>query len=319
MANAKTDLLEKPKRNFGQLPVRQVIRNRIRDFVRTHSSVLDYRVVHAGRQRTKRIGLYGFGTCHTRAFLFCGPFIKPIFDGTCGILRDGQISQARTDIILQSLEGVPEEQVKETMERLELPSWYFKPRLFEKTFEIRGQGEFPKTVIGLSVAPDLLRTVYRHREHGFLVDPGGWWLGRPAGDVLKDLSGARWFHQNFENIGKIDVETFINNLKAIIPLVRTHTKAQVLLLNTLVFTPDSEIYNFQRMDDWVDIRQREFNLAVFELAREIDVPIIDVDRILKQEGVQGQLDFAHWPRKKWEPVAREMARVMQDLEVFTNA
>ncbi len=54
-------------------------------------------------------------------------------------------------------------------ERLRLAPDYFQPRLFEKSFTVPNEegGEvFPKTVVCLSTAADINRTIYRHRAVG---------------------------------------------------------------------------------------------------------------------------------------------------------
>src|SRR5213078_3450628 len=87
--------------------------------------------------------------------------------------------------------------------RLSLNRGYFMPRMFEPTFEVPssdGLEEFSKNVIILSIGPDVVRVMYRHRQRGLLVDPGGIWFGRPMEEVLGDPSAAQWFRDNFVSI-----------------------------------------------------------------------------------------------------------------------
>ena len=79
------------------------------------------------------------------------------------------------------------EATEEVSDRLRLRRDYFKPTLFSPGFLIPGfrhLGVFPKTVVVLSLAPNVIRTLYRHRESGFLVDPGGWWLNQDLDTVI---------------------------------------------------------------------------------------------------------------------------------------
>ena len=119
---------------------------------------------------------------------------------------------------------------------LRLPPTYFQGTLFEPRFTVSGlpggQTTFPKTVVVLSILPDLTRTVYRHREAGFLVDPGPAWLNNVKA-ALEDLSFVRWFNEAFERVGRISVEGFAQNYRRLIPLIRHETGAAVLVFNSL--------------------------------------------------------------------------------------
>ncbi len=90
------------------------------------------------------------------------------------------VSGARSDLLLQTHAGVPEAFGDEVRKQVPFARGYFDPTLFEPRFSVSGVPggplEFPKTVVVLSVLPDLTRTLYRHRETGYLVDPGWAWL-----------------------------------------------------------------------------------------------------------------------------------------------
>src|SRR5206468_3932267 len=102
---------------------------------------------------------------------------------------------------------------------------------------------FPKTVVCLSVGPDLMRTVYRHREYGVLVDPGGAWLNQSLELTLRDLSLASWFRANFVSVGKLSVDDFAANFAEVVRLVKERTGARVLVFNSLMVDPGSQIHN----------------------------------------------------------------------------
>ena len=275
----------------------------------------------SGAPGEDRVGIYMKGSCDLASIFACTPLIHEVLDGTCCILREGLISDARSDLLLQTLRDLPEEHVAPVIEKLELPAdYYFKPQFLEKTFLAPGfehLGEFPKRVIILSIGADVVRTLYRHKRHGFLVDPGGWWLNRSIDKVLPDLSRATWFQENFESIGRISLEEFVENFTEIIKRIKEQTGAHVLVFNLLTVEPGNPTHNYQfiRKPHW--LRRREFCLALVELSRKLDFSIVDVDRILKQVGiVETQVDFAHFPMEAYDPIGRQAFRIMRDLGVF---
>ncbi len=267
----------------------------------------------------KPIGIYMKGSCDLASIFACTPIIHEVLDGTCCIHREGLISDARSDLLLQAVDGVDEEQVAPVVEKLELePEFYFQPRFLDPTFSVPGVDiEFPKSVVILSIAADVVRTVYRHKEHGYLVDPGGWWLNRSIDNVLPDLDVAEWFQQNFETTGRIPLEQFVENFARIITLLKERVGAPILVFNMLTVEPGNPTHNYQfvRNPHW--LRRREFYLALVELSRTHDFHIVDVDRILKSVGIlETQVDFGHFPMQAYQPMAEEAFRILRELEVF---
>ena len=168
-----------------------------------HNSVMFWN----GSRKSKRVGIYLRGACDLGAIFACEPFIDEVLNGTCAIMRSGfGAASTRTDILLQSLEERPPELLDPIIEKLRLNPNYFDPHLFEKEFTVQGPTgpeRFSKDVVILSLAPDLVRNAYRHREEDLIVDPGGWWLNQNMGNVLKDLTAVSWFNKTFRKIGKI--------------------------------------------------------------------------------------------------------------------
>lgn len=298
----------------------------VRRHYRTVRSRIDQEVVGENyllfwaRSREKtRVGIYLKGGCHLRTIFACKTMIQPDLNGTCCIFNDGEIAGARSDFILQTLSDMPQETLDQIFAKLDIPEHYFRPKLFERTFFVPGLrelDEFPKSVVFFSTASDLTRNIYRHRETGILVDPGGWWLTQPMERVLGDLSSLGWFRENFENIGRIDVQTFASNYEKIIDLVRKRTGAHVIVFNVPTVEPGNLTHNYQFVRNPLVRRAWEFNVALAELSRKLDFPIVDLDRILKKAGVGGQKDFAHFSTDLIPVVAKEAFAVMGDLKVF---
>jgi hypothetical protein len=267
----------------------------------------------------KRIGIYLKGSCHLQTIFACKAMIRRTLDGSCCIFGDGEIAGARSDLILQTLSDQPQEALDQILTKLKIPANYFRPQLFEQTFSVpglRGHEEFRKAAVFFSIGSDVVRTLYRHRQTGILVDPGGWWLNQPMERVLGDLTSVGWFRENFDSIGRIAMQEFASNYEKIIGLVRERTGAQIVVFNVPTVEPRKLVHNYQFVRDPMARRTREFNVALAELSRRLDFPIVDVDRILKKAGVAGQKDFAHFPLELAPVVAKEAFGVMSDLGIF---
>ena len=267
-----------------------------------------------------RIGIYLKGTCHLEVVFGCKEMINEVLNGTCCIYKDGEIAGSRSDFILQTLNEKPREFLDELVRKLKIPEHYFRPEVFEPTFSVPEIGEeFTKSVVFFNIGPDIVRNIYRHRETGILVDPGGWWLNQSMEQVLGDLSTVAWFRSNFDNIGRMDLQTFSENYGKMIDLVRKRVGAPVVILNIPTVEPGKLIHNYQLVRDPLVKRTREFDVALAELSRKLDFPIVDLDRIMKKAGIGKQKDFAHFSPELTPIIAREVFGIMSDLGIMSNA
>ncbi len=239
--------------------------------------------------------------------------------GTVAIHRQlGGTGSHRSDQLLQTLDGIDLTEVRGAMEKLELRPPYFQPIMFQPDFEIRRHpqaGRFPTSVVVMSIAQDEVRQLYRHKEHGFVVDPGGWWLNQDLEHVLDDLSAVEWFRQNFTKIGRLSIEQSVANNTRIIEELRTRIDADVVFYNTMVIDPASTVHNYQWLNAAHAARRREFAIALAEMSAALDFPVVDIDRLLKSEGVREQVDFAHFPVERMEPIGAEFHRILGDLGI----
>lgn len=310
--------------------VERLLKERLVRRVRQRSG-LNY-VLSTGRQfavaRSRRnpdearVGVLLNGGCDLATAFTAAPIIAQNVRGTVGMANIGTgsvLGSHRTDQILQTLDDMSGVDTEEATARLRLTTNYFSPRLFtESDFPIPDHpefGRFPKSVIVLSVGSDLVRNVYRHRTDGYLVDPGGFWMNKLSDKILPDPEIARWFKENFESIGRIDVAAFQSNLEHIIRLIRDHHGSHIIVYNSLVVDPGKQHHNYQLLPASHAVRRREFALALSELSAKLDFHIVDVDRILKLGGVEEQVDFAHVPLSQTAPIGEEMYRILRELEV----
>jgi hypothetical protein len=265
-------------------------------------------------------GIYLRGACDVPSLFTLVPMVIDQLEGSLCIHLSGHgVSGARSDILLQASAGVPEEFAVEVNKNLGLPRTYFHNSLLEPTFTVPGlpggRRTFPKTVVVLSVLPDLTRTVYRHREAGYLVDPGVAWLNNVEA-TLQDLSFVRWFSEHFERVGRISVEGFAENYRRLIPRIQQETGASVLVFNSLEIEPFDHTHDYSARSIEPATRRRRFNIALTELSRELRFHIVDVDRILKKQGVERQVDFSHFPREQMQAVGEEALGILREINVL---
>jgi hypothetical protein len=264
-----------------------------------------------------RVGIYLRGGCDLPAMFSLAPLLRERPGGSCAIFRDpNQIAGSRSDFLLQSLlEFSPEARsaMNEVRNRLRLKKTYFGSELFAPTFRIPpgdGAERYPRSVVVLSAGPDFTRVMYRHRQHGFLVDPGGFWLQSDMARVLKDMAGVEWFRSNFESIGRFTIEDFRRSFGRLVDEVRDRTKAHILVFNLLAVDPNETMHSY-RIGGYPDTaRRRHFNIALTELAAAHDFDVVDVDRIAKLDGVSDQVDFAHFSERQFGDIAAEAHRIL---------
>ncbi|MFV2001279.1 MAG: hypothetical protein ACC654_13025 [Acidimicrobiia bacterium] len=266
----------------------------------------------------ERFGVFGMGGCDMRTIVGAGPRLAEVSDRTLCIGSFAKVDHTRSDLLLQTLDPPDESVTSEVVERLGLIDSYFSPVLFEEDFAVPSQfglGMFPKDVIVLGISSDVVRTLYRHREHGFLVDPGGWWLTADMGAVLNDLSAVKWFAANFVKVHRIPVDESMANFGRIIEEVRGRTGAFVVVLNVLTVDPGSSFLGYRHANSPNRVRRREFGLAAAELSARQGVPLLDVDRLTKEIGISGQADFVHYTPEQKSHIAREFAELLIDAGV----
>lgn len=264
-------------------------------------------------------GIYLRGACDVPSLFSLAPMVIDQLEGSLCIHASGHgVAGARSDLLLQAYAGVPEEFALEINTNLGLARTYFQTTLFEPRFTVQGlpgdRTSFPKSVVVLSVLPDLSRQIYRHREAGYLVDPGAAWLDNVKA-ALQDLSFVRWFNDHFERVGRISVEGFAQNYRRLIPLIKQETGASVLVFNSLEIEPFDDTHEYSIRDLEVPTRRRRFNIALNELSRELGFHIVDVDRVLKTQGVERQVDFSHFPVERMRAVAEDALRSLRELNV----
>jgi len=269
-----------------------------------------------------RFGIYGIGGCDVLTIIKAGPRIKQLTPGAGCVAAIGKAAQTRSDLLLQTLNPPSPDLTADVAERLSLDPKYFTPRLFTPDFSVpeqAGIGRFPKDVVVLSLSADVSRTLYRHREHGYLVDPGGWWLTTDMETVLQDLSAVKWFTSTFKKAGRIGIEQSMANFERLVTLVRERTGAFVVVMNVLTVDPGIAAMDYKMSNSPNRVRRREFGIAITDLARRLDFPVLDIDRLAKTEGISGQADFVHYTLDQKRTMAGEFVAILEEHGVVKSA
>jgi hypothetical protein len=318
----KRRALKQVRKTFGEHSALERESRSLRNVVRFWAGrPVERRDLYAIRQGRERFGIFGIGGCDVTTTVGAGSILSRAYEGTLCVGSFTKADHVRSDLLVQTLDPPDPDTTREVADKLGLIDTYFSPVLFEPTFRIpdqRGLGEFPKNVVVLSVSADTARTVYRHREHGFLVDPGGWWLTTDMATVLNDLSAAKWFGKTFAKVRRISVEDSMANFERIIAEVRERTGAFVVLMNVLTVDPGSSSLDYMHANSPHRVRRREFYLAAAELAAKTNVPLLDVDRLTKEMGISRQADFVHYTPEQKKRISEELARLLIREGVLGN-
>ncbi len=269
-----------------------------------------------------RRGILLKGGCDLPSVFTMAPLFREGLKGTIAISRhSGGTGGNRSDQILQTLDIKPSPELEETMRILEMGEDYFEPTFFDRTMTVRDfpdAGTFPKSLVILSIASDMTRQMYRHREGGFLADPGGWWLNQDLDRVLGDLDTVDWFREKFVRVGRMSLDDFRANTTRLVTEIRDRMGAEVVIYNSLVLDPASPVHNYQLIKTAHSVRRRQFVIALAEMSRQLGFSIVDIDRILKESGVSEQVDFAHFPVERMAPIGIELHRIITESGLLNS-
>ncbi|MGA9596522.1 MAG: SGNH/GDSL hydrolase family protein [Acidimicrobiia bacterium] len=261
------------------------------------------------------------GGCDLPSVFTGAPLMREGIKGSLAISRErgGGVGAYATSQVVQTLGNIPRDAIEELCRRLKIRPEQFKPTFFGSSLQYpleKRYGEFPRNVVVMSGGTDVIRTLYRNKKHGFVVDPGGWWLNQNLNEVLGDLDNVQWFRKEYEKVGRISIDDYMANVRTIVKELRARAHAEPVVYTTLVVDPQDLTHNYQLVKQANVTRRREFHIALLELSKQLDFHVVDVDRILKQAGVDEQVDFAHFTAEGMQPVGAEFARILRELDVL---
>jgi lysophospholipase L1-like esterase len=169
--------------------------------------------------------------------------------------------------------------------------------------------EDPADVVVLSIMPDIMSGMMRHRDSGVLLYPSGLDQWSPQ-DRL-------WLKSDFDALGPLDVAQSMDNLRAIVADIQAQRAAAILIYNLSAVVPGETLYCHEGMDETLSDRIRRFNLGLVELSRQTGINIIDADRILAEHGALAlKRDPVHLTAEGYRLLAYEVVRVLEDIGVL---
>ena len=211
---------------------------------------------------------------------------------------------ARLDFIPRPgevLAGPPEERAKS------LPCHVHAAHLQHRTALFDG----PSDVVVLSIQPDLLHPMVRHKKDG--------WLLLPDGFPTWDAESKAWLREECVNAGATPLETTLASLERLVPAIEEHLGAHVLVYNLSPALPGERIHCFVGAEESVGLRVRRFNVALADLSSKLGFSIVDVERIAAAAGTDRiKVDIPHLTAEGWQLVAEEVVRILSDRGCFSE-
>jgi hypothetical protein len=209
----------------------------------------------------------------------------------------------RSDALLQARGIVPEE-----LHAKKLP---LGPYPAESQFS-RAVFNAPRDVVVLSIQPDLMFPLYRHRRDGYLFYPEGLETWPP--------DEQRWFHEEFTSTGYLDVQTSMEQLAAFCTQLRASSEVPILVYNVSAVVPGEQVHCYEGLGETFSTRVRRFNLAMIELSQKLGISVVDVDTVVARAGADRvKLSPIHLTAEGHRLVAEEVTRILNDLGCFDQA
>lgn len=227
--------------------------------------------------------------------------VRARFPGT--VVRLRHETCGRSDTLLDARDEVPLELLSRCLQLDPYPaSSQFSQALFETECD----------VIALSIQPDVMNRLVRHRRDGYLLYPANFeaW---PAAD-------RQWLRDEFTNLPLLEAESSMNNFEKIIARIRERSTAPILVYNVSAVVPGESVHCHEGLDEILSTRSRRFNVALAELSQRTGISVIDVDAIVARAGADRvKIDALHLTADGCRLVAEEVVRVLDDLGCFSMA
>ncbi len=164
-------------------------------------------------------------------------------------------------------------------------------------------------VVILSIQPDVMNRLVRHRGDGHLFYPHevrAW----PAED-------RRWLADAYQPEPPLDPGQSMAHLAGIVARLRERGDPLILIFNLSPIVPWERIHCYQGIAETLAERIHRFNLALAELSRATGISIVDVDAVLARAGAERlKLDAVTLNAEGCRLVAKEAVRILDDLGCF---
>jgi hypothetical protein len=170
----------------------------------------------------------------------------------------------------------------------------------------------PADAVVLSIQPDVMGTLHRHRRDGYLFYPDGWetW---PSED-------RQWLRDHFEDAGLLEAPASLDNLGRICAQLRAQRDVPILVYNLSAIVPGEEVHCYEGLGEILATRIRRFNLGLVELSERTGISVADVDAVVARAGADRlKMDALHLTAEGYRLVAEEVVRILHDHGCFDAA
>lgn len=169
--------------------------------------------------------------------------------------------------------------------------------------------ETASDVVVLSVQPDAMTPLVRHRRDGYLFYPYGtkqW----PAADL-------QWMLTECDLLGHLSPAASVVQLIEVINRIYATSGARVLIFNLSSVVPGDTLHLHDPEGEALSTRLRRFNLVAIEAAAATGASVIDVDAVIARAGADRlKVDANHLHPEGSRLVAEEVVRVLAELGCF---
>jgi hypothetical protein len=209
-------------------------------------------------------------------------------------------TSSRSDAMLEAGGAIPPELAARALE--------LGPRPLESQFSTAFFDSSADAVV-LTLQPDLMTAMWRHRRDGYLFYPETWWTWPQADQA--------WLSAEFDPVEPLDYDAAMRALAAVVARRQARSAAPILIYNVSAAVPGELIHAHQGLEDILSTRIRRFNLGLIELSQKTGVSIIDVDTILARAGADRlKLDALHLNAEGCRLVAETVVQVLDELGLF---
>jgi hypothetical protein len=261
----------------------------------------------------RRLNLFVKGNTDVRDSLLCSRIggtvawnginevIRPQFPGT--VVRIRHETWSRSDALLAAADVVPPELLARPLQLGPYPA--------ESQFS-RALFTTPCEAVVLSIQPDVMWRLCRHRRDGYLFNPSEWqkW---PSED-------RQWLRDNFEDAGFLGPGASMDNLARICDQLRAKGDLPILVYNMSAAVPGEQVHCHEGLGEILSTRIRRFNLALVELSQRTGISVVDVDAVVARTGADRLLvDPSHLTAEGCRLVAEEVVRILHDRGCFDES
>jgi hypothetical protein len=109
----------------------------------------------------------------------------------------------------------------------------------------------------------------------------------------------------------------MEDLAHVIDRYRRTSEAPILVFNMSSVVPGETIHSYQGAADATSQRIRRFNCALVDASAELGFSIVDVDRIIAEQGARHlKFDPIHFNAEGCRLVCEDVVRILDDYDVL---